>query len=67
MLLLKSILFYRQINSIKIVFKKKGLFILHYGPFALEYNNDFDGKCRNVNYNINTQLNKGLDNNIDLL
>jgi hypothetical protein len=54
-------------QEIKIVLNKKGLFMMVYGPFSLNNNQDFEGKCKNVSFNLFTRLNKNLDNNIDLL
>lgn len=54
-------------NELKIVLKKKGLYMLVYGPFSLENNQDFEGKCRNSTFNLFSRLNEGMDNNIDLL
>jgi len=52
-------------NEIKLVLKKKGLFMLSYGPFANECNQDFEGKC--IDYQLGTRLNIKRDNNINLL
>ncbi len=53
-------------HKLKIVLKKKGLFKIVYGPFTIENRQYFEGKCKGY-FNLNTRLNKGKDNNIDLL
>jgi len=55
-------------NEIKIVFKKKGIFLLGYGPSSLMNRMDFEGKSwRCSDFNLFTIMNAGMDNNIDLL
>ena len=54
-------------NEIKIVFKKKGLFMLVYGLNSIENSSDFEGKCNRYDFNVFTKLNNGYDNNINLL
>ncbi len=56
--------FYHQI---KIILRKKGLYMLTYGPSTPQNNFDFEGKCNGSDFDLYTRLNKGLDNNIDLL
>ncbi len=54
-------------NEIKIVFNKKGSYLLTYGPSSLMNKMDFEGKGRCTDFNLFTIMNAGLDNNIDLL
>ena len=54
-------------NKIKIILRKKGLYMLTYGPSTPQNDFDFEGKCNSRDFDLYTRLNKGLDNNIDLL
>jgi len=53
--------------SIELTPKKKGVFIITFGGGLDNSSQDFEGKCNNVNFNAYGFLNKGKDNNIDLL
>ena len=54
-------------NEVKIILHKKGVFIINYGPFILEGTQAFEGYCNKTEYQLDTYLNKGQDNNIFLL
>jgi len=54
-------------HSMKIILKKKGIYVLTYGPFVLESNYSFNGKCKGISFDLSPRLNKDLDNNINLL
>ena len=54
-------------HELKFIPKIKGLFVLTYGPFTLDNSMNFEGKCNNWVFNLNTRLNNGENNNIYLL
>jgi len=54
-------------NEVKIVLKKSGLYMLGYGPYTIENRSSFKGKCDLYEFDLFSRLNKGLDNNINLL
>ena len=54
-------------HEMKFIPKKKGIYVITYGPFSLNNNMDFEGKCSNSDFFLYTRLNKEKNNNIDLL
>ncbi len=54
-------------TTLQIILKTTGLFMISYGPYAIDCSQDFPEKCGNTNYYLSTRLNKGKDNNIYLL
>jgi len=63
-IIFKNDTFYHELKFIPEI---KGIFILTYGPFTMDNNMNFDGKCSNRDFNLNTRLNSDKDNNIYLL
>ena len=53
--------------DLKITFAKKGLFIIEFGESFENSSVDFEGKCKNTNFEFHTILNPPKDNNLDLL
>jgi len=53
--------------SLEISPKREGLFIITFGGGLDNSEQKFEGKCNNVSFNAYGTLNKGKDNNIDLL
>ncbi len=47
--------------------KRKGLYIITFGGGLDKSEQEFEGKCKNVSFNAYGSLNKGKDNNINLL
>jgi len=53
--------------DLKITFAKKGLFIIEFGESFENSSIDFEGKCKNIDFEFHTILNPPKDNNINLL
>jgi hypothetical protein len=54
-------------HQIKIILSKKGDYMITYGPSTVDNNFEFDGKCNNRTFDLNTRLNQEKNNNINLL
>jgi len=54
-------------HELKIILKKKGIFMLTYGPSTIENNFNFEGKCDKYSFFLYTRLNENSNNNIELL
>ncbi len=59
----------RGTNSISIKFVPTiaGLYMLTFGVFTIQNNDQYEGGCKRSFFDLSTILNKGQDNNIDLL
>lgn len=53
--------------EIKIIPKLKGTFFLKFGSGLVMSDQEFEGKCRHIGFDVYTDMNGDKDNNIDLL